>query len=165
MIKVTFCDAHLQNFPLMQNSCLYKKFEVKKHFFSKLVTERKSNEYDWLTVQPQKQTCTLPRPDSNPGQPRELVQNRVAMSRCTNWPPKMSTNMVIDHCTINIQTCMIPFCVRSNVLIKIMYHTCMFVIWKLTYDHICTQFWKSILHVRLQSYQIFSNIEKVKYLF
>ena len=26
----------------------------------------------------------FPRPDSNPGRPRELVQNHVAMSRCTN---------------------------------------------------------------------------------
>jgi len=61
-------------------------------------------------------------PDSNPGRPRELFQNHVAMSRCTNWPPKLSTNMVINHCTLNIQTCMIPFCVRSNTLIKMVYH-------------------------------------------
>ena len=63
------------------------------------------------------------RPDSNPGRPREPVKFHVAMSRCTNWPPKLSTNMAIDYCTLNIQPCMIHFCVRSNTLIKMMCHT------------------------------------------
>ena len=57
-------------------------------------------------------------PGSNPGRRRELVQNHVAMSRYTNWPPKFSTFMVIDHCTLNIQPCMIHFCVRTNILVK-----------------------------------------------
>ena len=31
--------------------------------------------------------------------------------------------MVIDYCTLNIQSCMIHFCVRSNTLIKMIYHS------------------------------------------
>ena len=69
------------------------------------------------------------------------------MSRHTNWPPNLSTNMVIDLCTLNIQSCMIPFCVRSNTLIKMVYHLSL-------YDK-CTigwsKFWKSaqIMPIRL----------------
>ena len=74
---------------------------------------------------------------SNPGRPGELVQNRVAMSRCTNWPPKLSTNMVIDYCTLNIQPCMIHLCVRSNTLIKMKYHSCLFDKCIMIYNHIC----------------------------
>ena len=66
-------------------------------------------------------------PGSNPGRPREHVQNHVAMSRCTNWPPKWSTYMVIDHCTLNIQPCMIHFCVRTTILVNMMYHTVLHV--------------------------------------
>ena len=29
--------------------------------------------------------------------------------------------MVIDHCTLNIEPCMIHFCVRSKILVKMMY--------------------------------------------
>ena len=99
-------------------------------------------------------TLPLGSPGSNPGRPRELVQNDVAMSRCTNWPPKLSTNMVIDHCTLKIQQCMIHFCVRSNTLIKMMYNTWLFVNCTMIYDHICTQFSKPILDAVLQSYQL-----------
>ena len=73
--------------------------------------------------------------------------------------------MVIDYCTLNIQSCMIHFCVRSNILIKMMYHKYIFVKFTMIYDHICTQVFQPILLVRLQSYQIFSNVEKVKYIF
>ena len=63
------------------------------------------------------------RPDSNPGRPRELFQIHVAMSRVTNWPPKLSTNMVIDHFTLNIQPCMIHICVRSKILVKMIHQS------------------------------------------
>ena len=82
-----------------------------------------NKKYWCLKIKQVYQTCTLPRPDSNPGRPRELVQNRVAMSRCTNWPPKLSTNMVIDHFTLNIQPCMIHFCVRSKILVKMIHQS------------------------------------------
>ena len=78
-------------------------------------------------------------PDSNPGRPGELFQNHVAMSRCTNWPPNLSTKMVTDHCTLNIQPCTIHFCVRSNILVKMMYHTCLYAKCTMVYNHICTQ--------------------------
>ena len=52
--------------------------------------------------------------------------------------------MVIDLCTPNIQTCIIHFCVRSNILIKMMYHTWLYDKCTMTYDHICTQFWRSV---------------------
>ena len=57
---------------------------------------------------------------------------------------------VIDNCTLIIQPCMIHFCVRSNILIKMMYHTYLFVKCTMIYDHICTQIWKN---ARLQCYQ------------
>ena len=48
--------------------------------------------------------------------------------------------MVIAQCTLNLQSCMIPFCVRSNTLIKMVYHS--FCHDKCTSNHnlICTQF-------------------------
>ena len=70
--------------------------------------------------------------------------------------------MVIDHCTINIQTCMIPFCVRSNILIKMMYHTCLFVNCTTIYDHICNFNFRSILFALLQSYQNSVMLRRVK---
>ena len=79
-----------------------------------------------------------------PGSAAGAVQNHVAMSRCTNWPSKLSTNMVIDHFIVNIQTCMIHFCVRSKILIKMMYHTCLYAKSNIFYDHICTLFWRSV---------------------
>ena len=78
-------------------------------------------------------------PGSNPGRRRELVQNHVAMSRYTNWPPKLSTNMVIDYCTLNIQSCFIHFCVRSATLIKMVYHLLLYDKCTISYCHICTQ--------------------------
>ena len=78
-------------------------------------------------------------PGSNPGRPRELFLTHVAMSRWTNWPPKLGTNMVVDHCTLNIQTCMIHFYVRSNTLIKMVYHALLYNKCTINYDHICTQ--------------------------
>ena len=66
-------------------------------------------------------------PGSNPGRQIYSFQTHVAMSRCTNWPPKLSTFMVIDHCTLNIQPCMIHFCVRTTILVNMMYHTVLHV--------------------------------------
>ena len=70
-----------------------------------------------------------------PGSPDLQFQNCVAMSRSTNWPPKLSTNMVIDHCTLSIQPCMIHFYVRSNILVNIMYHTFVYVEHTWSYNH------------------------------
>ena len=101
-------------------------------------------------------------PDSNPGLSGEGVENSVAMSRCTNWTPKWSTNMVIDYCTLNIQSCMIHFCVRSNVLIKMIYHTRMFIKCTTIYDHICISLFRSILFALLQSYHISAKLRRFK---
>ena len=46
--------------------------------------------------------------------------------------------MVIDYCTPNLQPCIIHFCVRSNTLIKMMYHTFLDIECTMSYDHICT---------------------------
>ena len=48
--------------------------------------------------------------------------------------------MVIDHCTLHIQSCMILFCVRSNTLIKMLYHSLPYDKCTMNYHHICTQF-------------------------
>ena len=69
------------------------------------------------------QRTPLGWPGSNPDRQIYCFQNHVAMSNCTNWPPKLSTNMVIDHFTLNIQPCMIHFCVRSKILVKMMYQS------------------------------------------
>ena len=69
--------------------------------------------------------------------------------------------MVVDHCTLNIQTCMIHFYVRSNTLIKmVVYHSFCHDKCTINYDHICIQLLRSILYVRLQSYQLSAIIEK-----
>ena len=49
--------------------------------------------------------------------------------------------MVIDYCTLNLQSCMIHFCVRSNTLIKLMYHSFLYDKCTINYGHICPQFW------------------------
>ena len=82
------------------------------------------------------------RPDSNPCRQIYGFQNHVAMSRCTNWPPKLSTIMVIVQCTLNLQSCIIPFCVRSNTLIKMVYHSFWHDKCTMNYDHICSLMWK-----------------------
>ena len=45
--------------------------------------------------------------------------------------------MVIDYCTLNIQPCMVHFYVRSNTLIKMKYHSCLFDKCIMIYNHIC----------------------------
>ena len=47
--------------------------------------------------------------------------------------------MVIDLCTLNVQSCMIPFCVRSNTLIKMVYHLLLYDKCIMNYDQICIQ--------------------------
>ena len=93
------------------------------------------------------------RPDSNPGRPLESVKFYVAMSRCTNWPPELNTNMVIDSCMLNIHKCMIPLCVRTNVLVKMIYHTFVYVEHTWSYDHI-------FIFALLQSYQISAMLRR-----
>ena len=66
-------------------------------------------------------------PDSNPGRLGEVFQNRVAMSRWTNWPPKLSTYMVVASCMFNIHGCIIHFCVRSKILVNMIHNTSMYV--------------------------------------
>ena len=52
--------------------------------------------------------------------------------------------MVINHCTLTKQSCMIHhFNQRVTADVK-MYHTCLYVECTLTYDHNCTQFWRSV---------------------
>ena len=40
-----------------------------------------------------------------------------------------------------IQSCIIHFCVRSNTLIKLMYHSFLYDKCTINYGHICPQFW------------------------
>ena len=56
--------------------------------------------------------------------------------------------MVIDCCTMNLQSCMIPFCVRSNTLIKMVYQSFRHDKRTMNYDHICTHIlacWTAVL--------------------
>ena len=91
-------------------------------------------------------------PDSNPGRPGELVSNPVAMSKCTNWPPKLTTYMVIDYCTLIIQSCIIHLCVRSNTLIKMVYCLLLYHKCTISYYHICNQI------LKLLNYKFSGNI-------
>ena len=52
--------------------------------------------------------------------------------------------MVIDRCTINKQTCMIHHFNQNVTADAKMYHTWLYVECKIIYDHICTQFWRSV---------------------
>ena len=58
--------------------------------------------------------------------------------------PKLSTNMVVDLCTLNIQTCMIHYFNQNVTADAKMYHTWLYVECTKIYDHICTQFWRSV---------------------
>ena len=52
--------------------------------------------------------------------------------------------MVIDHCTLTEQDCMIHhFNQRVNADAR-MYLACLYVKCTMIYDHICTQFWRSV---------------------
>ena len=76
------------------------------------------------------QRCPLSCPDSN-------LDRRCECGQRTNWPPKLSTFMVIDYCTINIQSCMIHFCVCSNTLIKMICHSFLHNKCTINYVNIC----------------------------
>ena len=52
--------------------------------------------------------------------------------------------MVIDHCTLTKQSCMIHHFNQRVTADVTMYHTCLYVECTLTYDHDCTQFWRSV---------------------
>ena len=129
-------------------------------------TKFPTNSWFWSYSIPLNQRAHLGWPDSNPGRQIYSFQIHVAMSKCTNWPPKLSANMVIDHCTLNIQTCMIPFCVRSNVLVKMMYHKSLFLKCTMIYDYVCNSILRSILFALLQSsYQISAILRRSKWNF
>ena len=63
---------------------------------------------------------------------------------CSPPNKKLSTNMVIDHCTLNKQTWMIPHFDQHVTADAKMYHTRLYVKCTIIYDHICTQFWRSV---------------------
>ena len=52
--------------------------------------------------------------------------------------------MVIVHCTLNKQTWMIPHFNQRVTADAKMYHTWLYVKCTKIYDHICTQFWRSV---------------------
>ena len=54
------------------------------------------------------------------------------------------TNMVIVHCTLNKQTWMIPHFDQRVTADAKMYHTWLYVKCTIIYDHVCTQFWRSV---------------------
>ena len=54
------------------------------------------------------------------------------------------TNMVIVHCTLNKQTWMIPHFDQRVTADAKMYHTWLYDKCTIIYDHICTQFWRSV---------------------
>ena len=62
--------------------------------------------------------------------------------------------MVIDCCTLNKQTCMMYHFNQNVTADAKRYHTCLYVECTMIYDHICTQFLKTILDAVLQSYQL-----------
>ena len=68
--------------------------------------------------------------------------------------------MVIAQCTLILQSCMIPFCVRSYALINMVDQSLRHDECSINYDHICIQLLRSILYARLQSYQLSAIIEK-----
>ena len=56
----------------------------------------------------------------------------------------LSRKIVITNCTLNIQTCMIHHFNQNLTADAKMYHACLYVNYKMIYDHICTQFWRSV---------------------
>ena len=53
-------------------------------------------------------------------------------------------NMVIKHCTLNKQTCIIHNFNQNVTENAKMYHTWLYVNCTMIYDHICSQFWRSV---------------------
>ena len=52
--------------------------------------------------------------------------------------------MLIDNCTLNKQKCMIYHFNQNDTADAKRYHTCLYVKCTMIYDHICTQFWRSV---------------------
>ena len=52
--------------------------------------------------------------------------------------------MVINHCTLYKQVCMIHHFNQNVTADAKMYHTWLYVKCTMIYDHICTQFWRSV---------------------
>ena len=52
--------------------------------------------------------------------------------------------MVINHCTLYKLVCMIHHFNQNVTADAKMYHTCLYVKCTMIYDHICTQFWRSV---------------------
>ena len=52
--------------------------------------------------------------------------------------------MVIDYFTLNKQSCMIHHFDQRITADAKMYHTLLYVKCTMIYDHICTQFWRSV---------------------
>ena len=74
-----------------------------------------------------------------------LTENLVTLqSYMQNWLRYLSTNMVINHCTLSIQTCMIHHFNQNVTADTKMYRTWLYVKCTMVYDHICTQFWRSV---------------------
>ena len=55
----------------------------------------------------------------------------------TKWPPKLGTNMVVASCMFNIHKCMIQICVRTKILVNMMYHTFVYVEHTWSYTQFC----------------------------
>ena len=58
--------------------------------------------------------------------------------------PNLSTNMVINHCTFDNQSFMIHHLNQNFTADAKMYHTWLYDKCTMIYDHICTQFWRSL---------------------
>ena len=56
----------------------------------------------------------------------------------------VTTKMVVASCMFNIHKCMIHY-INQNVTADVkMYHTWLYAKCTMIYDHICTQFWRSV---------------------
>ena len=74
-----------------------------------------------------------------------IAENLVTLQSYKQiWLKDLSTNMVINHCTLYKQVCMIHHFNQNVTADAKMYHTWLYVKCKIIYDHICTQFWRSV---------------------
>ena len=74
-----------------------------------------------------------------------IAENLVTLQSYKQiWLKDLSTNMVINHCTLFKQVCMIHHFNQNVTADAKMYHTWLYVKCKIIYDHICTQFWRSV---------------------
>ena len=74
-----------------------------------------------------------------------IAENLVTLQSYKQiWLKDLSTNMVINHCTLHKRVCMIHHFNQNGTADSNMYHTWLYVNCTLIYDHICTQFWRSV---------------------